>query len=405
MKILKSILFGVMAMATLGGFTSCQDDVDAPEVQVPVATKKANTTIFDFKKEYWEDATNYCKKVGTKEDGSHIIVAGRVITSDEGGNIFKSITIQDETAALAFSVNTYNLFLDYRIGQEIVVDLTDMYVGKYNGLQQMGWPEEYQGSYEATFMAPEFFRDHIELNGMPEPDKIIVHNLNSISDIPSGVDGLCAWQSQLIHCNNVKFVPKTNANTGEIVTTFGVYKTNMNQGVEIGGAEVTMRVSGYADFVNEQMPTEACDATFVLSYFGTGWQVMLMDTSDITNVGDPTMPLGSETNPYTVPQAIAQIAVGNTKTVWTQGYIVGTVAPEVTTVTSNADIEWGTSPALASTVVIPQAPPCVNMWLCASIPKTSASCSTFRACLRPTTSAPTAWLTTAAPPMSSVSKA
>ena len=56
MKILKSILFGVMAMATLGGFTSCQDDVDAPEVQVPVATKKANTTIFDFKKEYWEDA-------------------------------------------------------------------------------------------------------------------------------------------------------------------------------------------------------------------------------------------------------------------------------------------------------------------------------------------------------------
>lgn len=145
MKILKSILFGVMAMATLGGFTSCQDDVDAPEVQVPVATKKANTTIFDFKKEYWEDATNYCKKVGTKEDGSHIIVAGRVITSDEGGNIFKSITIQDETAALAFSVNTYNLFLDYRIGQEIVVDLTDMYVGKYNGLQQMGWPEEYPG--------------------------------------------------------------------------------------------------------------------------------------------------------------------------------------------------------------------------------------------------------------------
>ena len=373
MKILKSILFGVMAMATLGGFTSCQDDVDAPEVQVPVATKKANTTIFDFKKEYWEDATNYCKKVGTKEDGSHIIVAGRVITSDEGGNIFKSITIQDETAALAFSVNTYNLFLDYRIGQEIVVDLTDMYVGKYNGLQQMGWPEEYQGSYEATFMAPEFFRDHIELNGMPEPDKIIVHNLNSISDIPSGVDGLCAWQSQLIHCNNVKFVPKTNANTGEIVTTFGVYKTNMNQGVEIGGAEVTMRVSGYADFVNEQMPTEACDATFVLSYFGTGWQVMLMDTSDITNVGDPTMPLGSETNPYTVPQAIAQIAVGNTKTVWTQGYIVGTVAPDVTTVTSNADIEWGTSPALASTVVIAPTADCQDYSKCIIVPLPTGS--------------------------------
>ena len=100
---------------------------------------------------------------------------------------------------------------------------------------------------------------------------------------------------------------------------------------------------------------------------------MLMDTSDITNVGDPTMPLGSETNPYTVPQAIAQIAVGNTKTVWTQGYIVGTVAPEVTTVTSNADIEWGTSPALASTVVIAPTADCQDYSKCIIVPLPTGS--------------------------------
>ena len=312
MKIFKSILSGVMALTLLGGFASCQDDIDAPEPTVPVAANKANTTIFDLKKEFWDDATNYIKEIGTKPDGSHYIVAGRVITSDEGGNIFKSITIQDETAALTFSVNTYNLFLNYRIGQELVVDLTGMYIGKYNGLQQIGWPEFYEqgNAWEATFMAPQFFYSHVEPNGLPDASKVIIHELSSISDIPAGTDGLIAWQSQVVRCNNIKFVPKVDTNTGELVTNFGVYKTNMNQGVELAGQEVTMRVSGYADFVNDPMPTDACDAKFFLSYYGTGWQLMLMSTDDIYNIGNPSLPVGTEDNPYSVTRAIEAIDGG-----------------------------------------------------------------------------------------------
>ena len=170
MKIFKSFIFGLMAAATLGGFVSCQDDIDAPEPIAPVAENldKVNTTIFDFKKEYWQDDQNYCKQVGTKPDGEHIYIKGRVISSDESGNVFKSIVIQDETAALAFSVNAYNLFLDHRVGQEVVVDLTGMYVGKYNNLMQMGWPDEYQDGLQTTFMSPEFFKAHVENNGMPD---------------------------------------------------------------------------------------------------------------------------------------------------------------------------------------------------------------------------------------------
>lgn len=375
MKIFKSFLYGMMALATLGGFASCQDDIDAPEPKVPVATKKANTTIFDLKKEFWDDATNYIKEIGTKPDGSHYIVAGRVITSDEGGNIFKALTIQDETAALTFSINRYNLFLDYRVGQEIVVDLTGMHIGKYNGLQQIGWPQFYEAgnAWEASFMAPEIFYEHIELNGMPEPDKVIVHTLNSISDIPSGVDGLVAWQSQLVRCNNIRFVANPNPETGEPVTTFGIYQTNMNQGVELDGQEVTLRISGYSDFVNDLMPTEACDAKFFLSYYGSGWQLMLMDTSDIYNIGNPSQPLGTEDNPYTVPDGIAMVNGGQTPYGWISGYIVGTVAPEVTNVTSNADIDWGTDAMLASTVVIAANADCREVSECFIVPLPTGS--------------------------------
>ena len=91
MKIFKSFIFGLMAAATLGGFVSCQDDIDAPEPIAPVAENldKVNTTIFDFKKEYWQDDQNYCKQVGTKPDGEHIYIKGRVISSDESGTTFR----------------------------------------------------------------------------------------------------------------------------------------------------------------------------------------------------------------------------------------------------------------------------------------------------------------------------
>lgn len=365
-----------MATAALGGFVSCQDDIDAPEPVVPVASNldKVNTTIFDFKKEYWQNDQNYCKQVGTKPDGSHIIIKGRVISSDESGNVFKSIVIQDETAALAFSVNAYNLFLDHRIGQEMVVDLTGMYVGKYNSLMQMGWPEDYQDGKQTTFMSPAFFNAHVENNGMPDPSKVIIHQLDAVSDIPNDVDGLIAWQSQLVRCNNVTFVPKANPNdASKLVTTFGLYKTNMNQGLLLAGQEHTLRVSGYADFVNDPMPTEPCDAKFLLSYFGTDWQFMLMSTDDIYNIGNPSLPVGTEANPYSVARAIEAIDGGETPAGWISGYIVGTVAMEVTNVTSNDDIDWGTDAILASTVVIADEADCRDFSKCFIVPLPTGS--------------------------------
>lgn len=360
-----------MAIATLGAFSSCQDDFDEPKdaMQPPVASLVPNTTIFDLKREFWDDATNYIKKIETKEDGSHYIVAGRVITTDEPGNIFKSITIQDETAALTFSVNTYNLFLRYRVGQELVVDLTGLNIGKYNGLQQIGEPEWYESgnAWEATFMSPQVFYNHVQANGLPEADKVIVHNISSISDIPSGADGLCAWQSQLVRLNNVTFSPQVNTTTGETVYTFGLYEENFNQKVVLDGTELTLRTSGYSDFFNEKMPTEACDMTCFLSYYGSSWQLQLIDIADIENIGNPTLPSGTEENPWLVDEAIAKIQANNAAAGWTRGYIVGTVAPEVTNITSNDDIEWGAEATLANTVIIAPSADCTDFSQCIAI--------------------------------------
>ena len=51
MKGYKKYIAALAAMAVLaGGLSSCQDDIDAPNVTAPVAKNQANTSILELKK-------------------------------------------------------------------------------------------------------------------------------------------------------------------------------------------------------------------------------------------------------------------------------------------------------------------------------------------------------------------
>lgn len=364
----KYFKYAALACAALGlggTIASCQDDFDDKTVDVtaPVATKEANMTIFDLKKMCWNDATNYIYgmedkedaelvPIGTREDGSHYIIAGRVVSSDEEGNIFKSLVIQDETAAIALSVNSYNLYLNYRIGQEIVLDVTGMYVGKYNGLLQIGYPEWYTNGnvWEASFMAPEFFVRHRELNGWPDAAKVDTLVVNSISDIPSSAEGLMRWQSQLVRINNVEFV-----NGGK--ETFSTYQSSgVNQALtDAEGTSINVRTSGYSTFWSATLPAGRGDVVGILSYYGTsGWQFMLNNLEGCMNFGNPTLTPGAEDNPYTVDQAVAVQIAGQSRSGWVTGYIVGAPAAEKETITGNGDVVWSKDVDVDNTLVIGQ---------------------------------------------------
>ena len=80
-------------------------------------------------------------------------------SSDESGNIYKALYIQDETGGLTISINQSGLNSSYRYGQEVVIPMKDLFVGKYNGQQQLGYPQYYtQGSvWEATFLPYEMW--------------------------------------------------------------------------------------------------------------------------------------------------------------------------------------------------------------------------------------------------------
>ncbi len=359
MKNLKSYIAGFLALvAATVGFSSCQDHFDDPSgVNTPVAAKQANTTIAEIKDLMWSDDANYCDTVPTKDNGEHYIIAGRVISSDYAGNCFKYIILQDETAALTISINSYNLYLMYRRGQEVVVDLTGLHVGKYRGLLQVGFPS-YNSSipgYETSFLSPERFFLHAELNGMPEVAKIDTLVVNKFSEIGVTPSEIKKWQSQIVRFNNVQFVANDETPTFSTYHSSGVTQ----QISDSDGNTLDVRTSGYSNFWNQKMPEGRCDVIALMGYYMNlantgGWQLTLIDANSWQNVGNPTEAKGTKNNPYDVLQAIAAQVNSEDVNGWVKGYMVGTVAPEIETVSSNADIEWTAEPTLKNTLVIGQ---------------------------------------------------
>ncbi|MDE6484023.1 MAG: choice-of-anchor J domain-containing protein [Duncaniella sp.] len=353
---------GLLALGFVS-LTSCQDDVDAPVSTAPVATITANTTIAEVKERFWSDDRNYIwsnpetdeviSSIPLTESGEHMIISGRVVSSDASGNIYKSLVIQDETGALAMSINANSMYNQYRRGQEILVDLTDMWIGKYNGLQQLGFPnftEQY--GWEATFMPFEFFKEHIQLNGMPEPDAIDVITITGADLQSSTPENLRRLQSQFVRINDCEF-----EGGGTLTFTEGS-KTTTNRNLKLAdGTTLIVRTSGYSNFWGHTLPAGRGDVMGILSYYGTDWQLLLNSDRDCINFGIPTQNPGSEDVPYTVDQAIEIINAGSAANdVWTTGFIVGAVAPGVTEVASNADVEFTASVSMDNTLVIAAAP-------------------------------------------------
>ncbi len=343
MRQFKSYLLMLVAAFVMVG---CADEFDRPPIHEPIAANadKVNTTIYDLKYTYWDDARNYIDTIGQTADGEDIIIKGRVISSDETGNIYKSLVIQDETAALALSINQNSLYTTYRLGQEIVINATGMYIGKYNGLQQLGYPEWYaQGNaWEATFMAPELFKEHAEINGFPrvaEIDTMVV----SLGSLPSDPSGLCTWQSQLVRLDDVMFTEADGK------ATFATDDANTNRTLQdMNGNTIIVRNSNYADFRSQKLPVGTGSVVGILSYYGTAWQILLRSADDC--IGFSKDGKGTAVNPYVMEDVAALQGTG--KTGWFSGYIVGSVKPGKNAVASNEDVQWEAPFAMANTIVL-----------------------------------------------------
>lgn len=356
---MKAIKYSLIGMALIAaGLTSCQDSYDAPALNDPKAELVPNTTLLEMKEfiqSFSGTLENSAVMVPQKDNGDHYIIHGRVISCDASGNIYQSLVIQDETTALNLSIREANMWSYYREGQDVVIDATGLYAGLYNGLPQLGWLDEYNGAASMTFMSWFMFREHNQLNGLPNdnyqylpiesewpsanPYCLTVKNIGEITAYSGGSIPL---MSQLVEIQNVSF-----QDAG--VETFAPYHESVNRTiVDSYGNSMTVRTSGYSNFYNQLLPEGTGTVRGILSYY-RGWQILLRDIDDVM-FGD--MPGDTQETAVDVNDAIGMDNTG--RQLWVKGYVVGSVKGGVNKVTSNDDIIFGADAQFPYNVVIAQ---------------------------------------------------
>ncbi|MBP3738064.1 MAG: choice-of-anchor J domain-containing protein [Muribaculaceae bacterium] len=324
----------------------CNEDFDTPPIIMPQASHTPNMTIADFKAKYWNSERNFCDTI--KED---VVIHGWVSANDESGNIYKYLFIQDETGGIGLSIDANSLYSTYRVGQEVVLNMKNRWIGKWNGQYLIGKPEWYaaQSVWEAGRMPLELVKEFVELNGLPVMDKVnpVMAKINDIVG-HSDSETKLKYMGQLVKFQNVKWDAadgETPYSTADATTTRTITDTE--------GHSINVENSNYADFRADPLPLGTGDVVGVLKMLGEDqWSLIIRDENDCIGFENSTK--GTQVDPYTVAEAIEQ--QNSSRSGWMTGYIVGAVAPEVNEVKSNDDIEFMAPTSLPNTLVIADDP-------------------------------------------------
>ncbi|KJJ38480.1 DUF5689 domain-containing protein [Aequorivita vladivostokensis] len=264
--------------------TSCvqDDDYNIPEINLEEPNINVNSSIGAVKAIYG----GFEPKIVEAGDGSQteMFIEGYVVSSDESGNYYKQLIIQDKpenpTAGISISTNATDLYTKYEPGRKIYFRVDGLYIGLYAGLPTLGT----QNGDEIGRMEIEDFESRIyrSLESVDLVPKVI--SITEAQIAPDNDPYLNPYLSTLIQFQDVQF-PNGVAGVesyGNLNNTFGV-----NRNVEnCEGNSIILRTSGFADFKNLTLPEGNGSLTAILSVFNDDFQVFIRDTNDVDMTGE-----------------------------------------------------------------------------------------------------------------------
>jgi len=211
--------------------------------------------------------------------GSNIIICGYVTTSDEWGNNYKYINIEDETGGIQIKIDNKALFHKYQIGQRIYVKCDGLVLGDYRKLPQLGlWANGQMQPIPSFKTYLYIFPD-----GVPTDvsNPIVMTTIPKASDIPS------TMYNRLVRLEGATFKEAgiaTFADAGSSGTSHDIKMSD--------GTTITLRTSGYADFASEILPMGTGNITGILTRYNNTVQIVI---NNLNNLEDFTAPVERQT--------------------------------------------------------------------------------------------------------------
>lgn len=261
--------------------TSCvQDDVySTPDLQGKCQDLTPTKTIAEVKAAFVLASTN---NVTITED---IIIEGYVSSSDESGNVYKTIYLQDApenpTQGLVVSVDAVSTYTSYPQGSKVYIKLKGLAFGKYGGVLQVGYNNLDPVTNTTTFgrIPEKLVGNHLVRSC--DPKAKIVPKVITLSQLSSSIDPLIG---ALVQVNNAEFPVNLLCNV-YAPNGASVDRQIVDPTRNTPATTRVVRNSGFASFAAEQLPSGNGTFVGVLSRYNSTYQFYINRVSDLNMKG------------------------------------------------------------------------------------------------------------------------
>ena len=277
MKNVKYIIMACLACIMTACMDNDWDNPGKPAAEVFGNNDRQETNVVTIKELKDMYKSTLAQEYGLTEIGKDLQIKGRVLGNDIEGNIYSKVVIDDGTGAIIISVGVGGLFAYLPVGQEILVDLSKLWIGTYGYQPQLGvYYENASGTTNVGRISRALWNESFKLIGSPDASKIspIEFDKTKVKDATYMSENV----GRLMVIKDVKMINGGKAVWAAEADASGT-QTEVNQSIT-GLNGIYVRTSTYADFANSPIPNGTLDITGIFTRFGSDWQIYLRTEAD-----------------------------------------------------------------------------------------------------------------------------
>ena len=261
-KYFSIIRFFILASVFI--LTGCvhDDKYDAPDLSGNCQDLKATITL--------EAAKSLAQNTTITTDA---VIEGYVSSTDQSGNIYKTIYIQDDptnpTQGFVLSVDAVSTYSSYPQGAKVYVKLKGLAMGTYGGVKQLGYMDNGTFGRIPEKMVPTSILKSCAAKVTITPKVMTLADMKTANDQYIGC---------LVKVQNAEFDAKV------LCSNFAPDGYTVDRQINDPTTSATTRVvrnSNYASFANQKLPSGKGDFIGILSKYNSTYQLFINNVSDV----------------------------------------------------------------------------------------------------------------------------
>ncbi|WP_268848508.1 DUF5689 domain-containing protein [Flavobacterium aestivum] len=267
-------------------FGSCaKEEFNVPKLTCTQPDLKVNRTVEEVRASTSSIVTQY-----TYDD----IIEAYVVSSDEAGNFFKTISFQTlataSAPAMGFSVpvDASNTYIDFRLGNKVYIKMKNQYTDIYFGGMRIG--SIYVNIYNeggVGRISPNDYKNVLNASCTMVSEDLLVRTI-SIPDLLQDEN-----INTLVELSDVQFIKEAIGRHYYEESNDVGGGTNWSLMDKLGN-QVLFRTSSFADFADKIVPDGSGKIRGVLTKFGSDYQLLARSEKDVMLNGAAAVPFFSE---------------------------------------------------------------------------------------------------------------